>query len=156
MPAAVRLVRLLCRLREQAKAGGRHEVTHERRCARLVLQGVLTMTEAEDALTLLHAGIKREPDVDALRLETAGVLLREAIERERVARYVCEREMRAACDAMLRERRPSGEMLDELRAMNAEMGGPFVWPELREILARQIQWFLRQSRSRRPKVGAHV
>jgi hypothetical protein len=155
-PAVVRLVRTLCRLREKAKAEGRHEMTHERRCARLVLQGVLTVVEAQDALAVLHAGMKREADVDALRLETAAILLNRAIENERVARHVAERELRQACDAMLRERRPSGDILNELRAMNAEIGRPFVWPELREIAARQIQWMFRESQARRRAGGAHV
>jgi hypothetical protein len=154
--ATARLVRRLCRLRERAKAEGRAEMTHERRCARLVLQGVLTLTEAQDALAVIHAGIKREPDVDALRLETASLLLNRAIENERVARHVAERQLREACDSMLRERRPSGDILNELRAVNAEIGRPFVWPELREIVARQIQWMFRQSQARRRAGGAHV
>lgn len=159
--SATRLVRTLCRLREKAKAEGRQDMTHERRCARLVLQGVLTLAEAQDALAILHAGIKREADVDALRLETAAVLLKRAIENESVARYVFERQLRETCDAMLRERRPSQDVLNEMRAMNTEMGGPFVWPELREIVARQIQRFFRDSRAIRREAGlgkgaAHV
>lgn len=154
--AVARLVRRLCVLRARAKAEGRHEMTHERRCARLVLQGVLTLGEAQGALAVLHAAIKSEPDVDQLRLDTATILLNRAIENERVARHGFERQLREACDAMLRERRPSGEILNELRAMNWEMGGPFVWPELREIAARQIQWMFRNSQAQRRQGSAHV
>jgi hypothetical protein len=154
--SAARLVRMLCRLRAKAKAEGRQDMTHERRCARLVLQGVLTLGEAQDALAILHAGIKREEVVDQLRLDTATVLLNRAIENERVARHVSERSLRETCDAMLRERRPSGEILNELRAMNSEMGGPFVWPELCEIAARQIQWMFRNNQAMRRQGGARV
>lgn len=154
--AVARLVRRLCVMRAKAKAEGRQDMTHERRCARLVLQGVLTLGEAQDALAVIHAGIKRETDVDQLRLDTAIILLNRAIENERVARHGFERQLREACDAMLRERRPSGDILNELRAMNAEMGGLFVWPELCEIAARQIQWMFRNNQAQRRQGGAHV
>jgi hypothetical protein len=155
----VRVVRALCRLREKAKAEGRHDMTHERRCARLVLQGVLTMGEAQDALAILHAAIKGEADVDAIRLESASLLLSRAIENEHVARYVFERRLREACDTLLRERRPSQDILHHMRSLNAEMGRPFVWPELCEIVARQIQRYFREAQAMRRqgmRGGAHA
>lgn len=144
---SAQIVRTLCRLRAKAKAEGRHDMTHERRCARLVVQGVLTLGEAQDALAILHAAIKGEAEVDALRLEGAALLLSRAIENEHVARYVSERRLREACDTLLRERRPSQDILHHMRALNAEMGRPFVWPEICEIVARQIQRYFREAQA---------
>lgn len=151
--SSVRLVRMLCRLRAKAKAQGRHDMTHERRCARLVLQGVLTKGEAQDALAMLHAGMKGETAVDALRLDTAGILLSRAMENEHVSRYGFERQLREACDTLLRERRPSQDILHHMRHINAEMGSPFVWPELREIVARQIQRYFREGQAMRSQIA---
>jgi hypothetical protein len=71
--AVARLVRRLCVLRARAKAEGRHEMTHERRCARLVLQGVLTLGEAQNALAVIHAAIKGEVGAPKACSSHAGV-----------------------------------------------------------------------------------
>lgn len=141
----VRIVRTLCRLREAAKSRGEHDLTHERRCARLVLQGVLTAQEAEDALILLLCGIYRQEKPTQYWVDHARWRLMVAAENEHLTRYRCAREIKAICDRDLPARVPSGQILDSARSLNVSHGRPFVWPELRELVASEIRWFLKKA-----------
>lgn len=135
-------------LRARAKAIGQHGMTHERRCARLVLQGVLSRREAEDAMTLLLCGIYKVEVPDAFWLAQAGQRLRRAMEQAQIERHRCEREIKAACQAGIVSRAPSLGMLMQARSINEAHGHPFVWPEICGIVSGELAWAMRRGTRR--------
>jgi hypothetical protein len=136
----------LCHLRRRAKQLGEIQMTHQRRAARLVLQGILDREEAEDALAVLTAAIGKAPAVDEFWLWIAQRMLEQAIETEAAARHRCELDIRAACETAIARRLPSAVILARASDVNDEHGRLFAYPQLRELVGKQLAWFVRQQR----------
>lgn len=146
----VRHVRALCRMREAGKAGRLADLSHARRCARLVLQGVLDQGEAEDALALIFCG-RSGQDIGFHLWHAADVLARATLDEE-VFRYRVEREIKRAVQDSLAAWATPEALTEQARAINTEAGRPFVWPELRRIVEREVTWFVKQRAGRRKHV----
>lgn len=138
------LVRSLCRLRASAKARGQHHLTHERRAARLVLQGMVGQRLAEDALAVLLMGIycRDQPSTDidaAWWLERARERLQRAMDAEQVQRGTIARAIKDQAENDIQARLSSAAMIERARAVNAELGLSLAWPEISDILGQQLR-----------------
>lgn len=148
-----RRVRMLCELHRRARERGDINTSMGRRIARLVLQGVLERSDAQDALALILAGRSspaETPDQIAGWLRLAAHVLDQHMESEDWLRSRVEADVRRGVRRALEQWQPADVVLTTARDINAAAGRPFVWPEVRRIAEAEAAWFVR-SQSARPR-----
>lgn len=138
------LVRSLCRLRADAKRRGQHHLTHERRLARFVLQGMVSQAKAEDALCVLLMGIychdQASGEIDAgWWLDRARKRLNRAMAEESVARGETVQAIKAQLQSDINAREKSDVMIARARDINHQRGLSLAWPEILDIITRELR-----------------
>lgn len=157
MARPVEIAMSLARMERTRRSRGELPRPFPHHAARAVLQNLIGYEDALLSLAVIQGQMfDREPNewrrtASAAERATsdltfAAQLLGQAIAREHMQRALLASQMRKALAPLLAQWATPEDLMTELRRLNDNAGRPFVWPELRQIGAAEVERFLRDQR----------